>query len=301
MTTAIKVTDPVCGMMVEPQSAAGRSEYEGVTYYFCSAACRQRFDADPAGFARAAETDEEAPEDAIEGAPLNGNRHTRSTPDSVGERIDLPITGMSCAACARRIERKLARHEGVRQASVNFATSRATVEYDPRATGVGRLIDAVKGVGYGTAGTARADFVLDDSARPSGSSQPLEKHLHRLKGVIKAEFNLGTMEVRTEYLSGAADVATIRRAIEEFGYRVRDVPGGGGGGAAAGETEADARAEEYRSLRRKFIVAAALSLPVLVIAMSHGRIDLFNFSGVNWLQLALTTPVVFYCGAQFYR
>ncbi|MDQ3711512.1 MAG: copper-translocating P-type ATPase, partial [Acidobacteriota bacterium] len=61
-----------------------------------------------------------------------------------------------------------------------------------------------------------------------------------------------------------------------------------------------AHVAEYQELKTKFWIAAVLSLPVLVIAMSHGRIELFNFTGVNWLQLVLATPVVFYCGAQFY-
>ncbi|MFN2431991.1 MAG: cation transporter, partial [Gemmatimonadota bacterium] len=81
-------------------------------------------------------------------------RHTRSTADGAAESVDLPITGMTCAACARRIETKLSKTPGVRRAGVNLATSRATVEYDPRATGVGALVEAVKDVGYGTAGTA---------------------------------------------------------------------------------------------------------------------------------------------------
>jgi Cu+-exporting ATPase len=227
-------------------------------------------------------------------------RHTRTTADGAGERIDLPITGMTCAACARRVETKLSKAPGVRRAGVNFATSRATVEYDPGATGVRDLIRVVEDTGYGTAGGARAEFVVDDSARPSGSARPLEQHLLRQKGVLDATFNLGVMEVRVEYLPGAVDVREIRRAVEDFGYRVRETPGGG---AAAGteEYEQAAREEEYRDLRRKFWVAALLSLPVLVIAMSHGRIPWLDFPGVNWLQLALTTPVVLYAGAQFYR
>src|SRR5918912_1087543 len=86
-------------------------------------------------------------------APAEGatDRHTRTTPDGTGERVDLAVTGMTCAACARRIERKLSRTPGVNRAGVNFATSRATVEYDPQATGVHQLIEAVKEVGYGTA------------------------------------------------------------------------------------------------------------------------------------------------------
>lgn len=215
-----------------------------------------------------------------------------------GERVELPITGMTCAACARRIERKLSKSPGVTRAGVNFATSRATVEYDPQATHVRRLIEAVKEVGYDTAGTTRADFIVDDSARPSGSSQQLEKYLNALGGVVNASFNLGTMEVRVEYLPGTIEVRKIRKAIEDYGYRVRDVPGSG---EAAEDSERAARAAEYFELRRKFWLATALSLPVVVIAMSHGRITFLNFSGVNYLQLALTTPVIFYSGWQFYR
>ncbi|MGH9897905.1 MAG: heavy metal translocating P-type ATPase, partial [Pyrinomonadaceae bacterium] len=69
----------------------------------------------------------------------------------------------------------------------------------------------------------------------------------------------------------------------------------------AEESNTADRAAEYNDLKRKFIIAAVLSFPVLLIAMSHGRVTFLNFAGVNWLQLALTTTVVFYCGAQFYR
>ena len=216
-----------------------------------------------------------------------------------GERVDLPITGMTCAACARRIEKQLSKAPGVRRAGVNFATARATVEYDPAAAGVRDFIRVVEDAGYGTAGTARADFAVDDSARPSGSSQPLEKHLLAQPGVVSAAFNLGTMDVRVEYLPGTTGAAALRRAVEDFGYRVRDVPGGGEGAAA--ESLAAAHAAEYRSLRGRFWVAALLSLPVLVMAMSHGRVPWLAFRGQEWVQLALTTPVVLWAGAQFYR
>ncbi|HEX8890279.1 MAG TPA: heavy metal translocating P-type ATPase, partial [Pyrinomonadaceae bacterium] len=227
--------------------------------------------------------------------PSHPSHHTH---EQASEHVELPITGMTCAACARRIERKLSKSQGVTRAGVNFATSRATVEYDPQATNVSRLIEAVKEVGYDTAGTTRADFIVDDSARPSGSSQQLEKYLNSLGGVVNASFNLGTMEVRVEYLAGTIEVRQIRKAIEDYGYRVRDVSGSG---EAAEDSERAARAAEYKELRRKFWFATALSLPVLVIAMSHGRISFLNFSGVNYLQLALTTPVIFYSGRQFYR
>ena len=228
----------------------------------------------------------------------HATRHTRSTPDGKGERIDLPVTGMTCAACAQRIEKQLAKTDGVSSARVNLATSRATLEYDPQRVGIREMMSVVKDAGYGTTGTTRAQFVVNDSARPSGSSQPLEKHLSAIRGVVEASFNLATMEVRVEYLPGATEVSALRAAIEQFGFTVRETQGGDVGGD---DTIEDARKAEYHELRRKFWVAAVLSLPVLVITMSHGRIALFNVPWINWLQLALATPVILYSGSQFFR
>ena len=53
------------------------------------------------------------------------------------ERIDLPVTGMSCASCARTIEKTLSSTPGVHQASVNFATGIATIDFDRRQAGPG--------------------------------------------------------------------------------------------------------------------------------------------------------------------
>ncbi len=225
-------------------------------------------------------------------------RHDHSTPDGEAERIDLPITGMTCAACAGRIEKSLNKAEGVRKATVNLATARATIEYDPAATGIRQLSATVSDVGYGTTGTTSADFIVDDSARPSGSAQPLEKHIESLKGVVEASFNLSTMRVDVEYLPGATNTQTIKRGIEDFGYTVRETSESGLSGEGS---EAAARTAEYDDLRRRFWIAAILSAPILLIAMSHGRIAFLNFAGVNWVQFALATPVVLYCGAHFFR
>jgi P-type Cu+ transporter len=160
-------------------------------------------------------------------------------------------------------------------------------------------MDAVRDAGYEPAGSAEATFIVDDSARPSGSAIPLEEDLKKLSGVIAAFFNLSTGSVRVEYLPEAIELKSIRRAIEQFGYRVSEMPSASD--APAEDWEMAALNNEYKELTRKFWVAAVLSLPVLVIAMSHGRFAALNFPGVNWLQLALTTPVVFYSGRQFYR
>lgn len=303
----MQVKDAVCGMTIDPGSAAGESEYGGQTYYFCSPDCKRKFDADSEKFASNKGTQTKASPTGEDGADaaslsnadvLSGRRNDHSTPNGAGERVDLPITGMTCAACANRIERQLGKRAGVEKASVNFATARATVTYDPEKTGVADLIQTVKDVGYDTAGTSTVEFIVDDSARPSGSANPLERLLSKQRGVVRATFNLATRAVTVEYLPDVADTKQIRRVVEDFGYRVQEVAGTG---EAAGDSLEKAHAAEYADLKRKFWIAAILSLPILVIVMSHGRIELFDFPGVNFLQLALATPVVFYSGWQFYR
>jgi P-type Cu+ transporter len=214
-------------------------------------------------------------------------------------RVELPITGMTCAACARRVETKLSRAPGVHRAGVNFATERATVEFDPAETRIRDLMQVVEDVGYGTAGTARADFVVDDSARPAGSSAPLERHLSAIPGVVSADFNLADRHVRLEYLPDMVDARELRTAIESFGYHAEDV--GSADESTAAERQEAAHDAEIRDLWRRVLVSAALTLPVLLIAMSHGRIPLLDFPGNEWVQLLLTAPVVLYGGAQFYR
>ena len=65
------------------------------------------------------------------------------------QRVDLPVSGMTCAACARSIERTLARTGGVSRANVNFATSTATVEFDAAHAQVGDFVNAIEDLGYG--------------------------------------------------------------------------------------------------------------------------------------------------------
>lgn len=142
----------------------------------------------------------------------------------------------------------------MRRAGVNFATSRATVEYDPQQTSISDMMAEVRRTGYDTAGNAKAEFVVDDSARPSGSGTQLEEHLNSLPGVVRVDFNLAMRRVLVEYLADRIDLASIQEAIEAFGYTPSE-------SRAGAEIEADGHSDEYRSLRRKFWVAAILSLP----------------------------------------
>ena len=129
-------------------------------------------------------------------------------------RVDLALEGMTCAACANRIERKLNKLDGV-EASVNYATEQAAVRFDPHVVAVADLLGAVEAAGY-----------------------------------------------------RAAPAAEARTAVDR----------------------ADA-------IRRKLVVAAALSGPLVVLAMATP----VQFGDWEWLAFALATPVVFWAGFDFHR
>jgi P-type Cu+ transporter len=294
MDTVTTVKDPVCGMDVAPASAAGSSTYQGHTYYFCSAACKQRFDANPRSY--------------LEGSraavpPSSPSAHSPDATPGGTERVSLPITGMNCAACAARIEKTLKGAAGVRQANVNFAAHQATVEYDPARTDTQSLVEVVREAGYGTAGTSETRFYVNDSecmTCPPASRVPapkLEAAVRAVVGVVEGVYNPATQQVIVQYLPGTADLGAVRRAIESAGYRVEEAPPAGSSGAADGEPdwEQQAREQEYRDIIRRFVVALMFGLPVTVIAMLH-----LDFPGNHWLQLLLTTPVMFYSGRQFF-
>ena len=63
--------------------------------------------------------------------------------------IELPITGMTCASCVARNEKVLRKLPGVDEASVNFATEKATVTFDPGAVTATQIVQAVEAAGYG--------------------------------------------------------------------------------------------------------------------------------------------------------
>ena len=99
------------------------------------------------------------------------------------ERLELPITGMTCASCAARVEKRLNRLEGV-EASVNYATETASVAFDPALTPPAGLVEAVEGAGYG----ARLPAPPSEDAEPAGESDPSAPLLRRL--VVSAALSL---------------------------------------------------------------------------------------------------------------
>lgn len=130
----------------------------------------------------------------------------------------------------------------------------------------------------------------------------VEKAVLAVPGVHDAHVNLVTKHATVTVDSSAASVDAIASAIEAVGYEpvvdssVEEDPS-----ASRATAMAAADAREEQSLRRDLVIVALLSLPLLVVAMSHGLLPWTETTSGRWLQFALATPVVFGPGRRFFR
>ena len=199
-------------------------------------------------------------------------------------RLTLPVAGMTCAACAGRVERGLAKTEGVEAATVNFATGEAAVTFDPGTTDVRQLAEAVRATGY----DVRTATVRVPLASSSVTAADVRAAVDGAPGVLGLEEDEGAVVIHLlPDHAGASELAErlVGIGVEE----ATDV---------ASETPAEARGREIATLRRQTWTAGLLSLPVVVLSMAHGAID---FPGMRWVLLALTAPVVVWSGGRFFR
>ena len=232
------------------------------------------------------------------------------TPDkSETASADLIVQGMTCASCVRRVEGALRAVPGVHDATVNYATSQARVTFDPRAANTNVLVDAIEAAGYESprprdaGGTADIGIIGMTCA---ACVRRIEKALRAVPGVREATVNLVTNRATVGFDPAVTSTAALEAAIQKAGYEVARVAVASPSTpqpAAAARAQAleEAEAREQRSIRRDFIIALVLSLPPVVLAMSHGTIPGLDGGLGRLLQFLLVTPVVFGPGMRFLR
>jgi len=283
--------DVICGMEVREEEAAGISNYKGKNYYFCSRMCKQKFDENPEKYIKAG--DEKPKVQRDERSPDDELKHKQEKTQE--RRIDLPIVGMSCASCASTIQRNLGDLKGVTKASVNFATSNATIFYEPRLIRPEDFISSVRNSGYDV-GTVSVEILLQ-GIQCASCVQKIEKTLHQIGGVTKASVNLASEKVKVEYIPSEISLSDIKKNIEQSGYKVLDIPPE----EESGDVERIVREREYKRLKRKFFVGVALA--VIIFLGSAPRMFPWVPAFLNnyYLLWILATPVQFWIGWQFYK
>jgi Cu+-exporting ATPase len=208
-------------------------------------------------------------------------------------RITISVTGMACASCALRVERALSKKAGVMEAGVNFAAEKTSVVYDPTTTNPDDLIGAIRDAGY-AADVREATFGVSGLTCASCVGR-VERALTKVPGVLEANVNLANERATVEYLAGEVETRKLEKAIEGAGYGVI--------GEEESSSVEDSHERDYRKLRTDFLLAAALTVVILVGSLPH----IFEFMlpiPTGWLNLGLlllATPVQLWAGWRFYR
>lgn len=209
------------------------------------------------------------------------------------------ISGMSCAACAARIEKGLGRLEGVSSANVNFAVEKATVEFDDSLVNTQKLDEVITRLGYEiikekAPEESRVELKITGMTCASCSAR-IEKKLGRLGGVSKASVNLATEKASVEFDSSEIKVSEMIKAVEAIGYGAEKAE------EVMQDHEKEQREKEIKKLRWTLVISAILSSP-LVVAMLLSLLGIdVPFLHDPYFQLIIATPVQFIIGYRFYK
>lgn len=217
-------------------------------------------------------------------------------------RVTVYLEGMSCASCARRVEKALGETPGVREASVNFARELAGIEYDAETLSPDDLLEVVAKTGYqgrlAGAGSRDANTVRlrIEGMSCAACAQRVEKALARLEGVQEAVVNLPAETALIRTAPGYRDVKAMVQAVEQAGYQARvleeDSPG------APGE-EPDRREQSLHHAYRRMLLALGLAGVIMLMMMWH----MFVYPVPHYFTLTvlLAFPAIFVAGADTHR
>jgi Au+-exporting ATPase len=222
---------------------------------------------------------------------------SKMTLSDATQNISLPIKGMTCASCVGRVEAAIKKVSGVENVSVNLATERATIHVT-EAVNRTVLVEAVHKVGYEVP-TSKIELNVIGMTCASCVGR-VEKALRSVPGVVEATVNLVTERASVD---GSASSAELIFAIERIGYEAKVID-------SPLEDVAESQKEiESLKLKRDLILAAALSLPVILMEMGAHLIPsvhelLMDTVGMKtswYIQFVLTALVLAFPGRRFYQ
>lgn len=242
----------------------------------------------------------------------------KTTTTSADRQVDLPISGMTCASCVRRVERSLSKVAGVADASVNLATDKARVSYDPNVTRLDDIKAAVEKAGYSVRAmptdapaivepirAESGDIVLPIEGMTCASCvRRVERSLTKVTGVNQASVNLATENATVAFDPAQTSVAELRAAVEKAGYGVREIPAEtarptveNGSLDAAVDARDIERQHEIDDLKRKSLTSLAIG--IIMMALMYLPLDI-DMLVLGPMLLIAATMVQFWAGRVFY-
>ncbi|MDQ1155883.1 Cu+-exporting ATPase [Sphingomonas sp. SORGH_AS 950] len=215
--------------------------------------------------------------------------------------LNLPLRGMSCAACAITIEKILNRLSGV-QAQVNFATERAHVRYDARQVSPADMVAAINRAGFEVPPETAVFDITGMSCAACAAG--IDGILKKTDGVVGGGVNFASAKARVDYIPGVIDVAGIASRIAKAGFGATEARDLSADELAAKEKRDQAA---WRRELGMFLASLVLTLPLFAqmavmfdpSQMAHlvkgHHVEILS----RWTQFALATPVQFWIGARF--
>ncbi|QPJ65789.1 MAG: cadmium-translocating P-type ATPase [Candidatus Nitrohelix vancouverensis] len=205
--------------------------------------------------------------------------------------ITLPIKGMTCASCSGRIENKTKQLPGMREAHVNLGAESGKFTFDPDQISSNQIIESIQGLGF-EPGLSTQTFNVRGMTCASCVSR-VEKGLKGFPGVLDARVNLASETASVEFLPSVNGFDDFKQRLEKMGFSLerRDES------QEAERAEEERSQQEYKILKLKLIVAALSSLVIMMLSMGSMAAEPWS----RWALLALSTPVQFWCAAQFYK
>ncbi len=201
------------------------------------------------------------------------------------QKIKLPIIGMHCASCVVTIEKALKRTPGIQKAKVNLGAEAAYVEFDPEKVTLEDIIAKIREVGYSVA-IEKLRLKVSE-LRDVNQAKTLETAVSKVPGVINASANITTQRLFVEFLQDI-DIEEIKRKVGEAGFDIIEE-----------DVEKVERGKETEKKKRNLLIAAILSIPIVIGSYGY----LFHLPEIfssDYLLFILTTPVLFYAGREFF-
>jgi Cu+-exporting ATPase len=210
------------------------------------------------------------------------------------------IEGMTCAACAKAVERAAKKLAGVEEASVNLATEKLSISFDESKVSIGDIEKAVSMAGYKASIDAVTRSFRIEGMTCAACAKAIERATRKLDGVLESNINLATEKLTIAYEPSKVRFPDIRKAVSMAGYKIFEEE-------RSTDADKELKENEAKSLWRKFLLSAVFTVPLLYVAMGHmiglplpEAIDpMMNPKNFAMLQLILVLPVIA-MGSRFY-
>ena len=204
------------------------------------------------------------------------------------KKIVLNIGGMSCVNCAKAIEKQLSKLNGVTHATVNLASEKAIIDYNPDIVDQKAIEDAIAEAGYQV---IHEKIMLQIGGMSCvNCAKSIEKALNNREGIYKAFVNFATEEVTVEYNPEQISIAGIKKTITDVGYEVIELQ------KTFEDTEGKERQRHIRHLKYLLTASIALTIPIMILMW----LPILPMATNNLVMFLLATPIQFVVGWTFY-